>query len=240
MHNDCTPEQGLPSATEPTNTPSSARDGWIGWSLIAGIILAVPLGYLLAFLAALPFMLGLFFFLLLGLIVAATMFRFGIKAPPPSRPVAWAMGTIVTVVLMGTMMWAEYQALPRSLNGKVRKSYFESFTPEKLAEMQQGVRSFLSDYMATNYPPGGLTGYLRWAATNGQMACPRILREGTEEYRLPYRKGMWMFRNIVSLLLVEWTIMSQMLALRTEGAARILVAEPHGPDAPEEKPPGAA
>ncbi len=216
----------------PPAPPAPLRDGWIGWSYLTGLLLAVPLGWMLAFLAALPFMLGLFFFLLLGLVIAATMFRFGIKAPPPSRAAAWFMGTSVAVLIMGTSLWTEYRAFPRSVERVVRNSYFESFTPDRREQLRAGVHSHAAEFLAREYPPGGLPGYLRWAATNGRMTCPRILKESTVPYRLPYRRGMWIVRVVLSLLLVEWTIMSQMLALRIERAPRAASGPTTG-DAPQ-------
>lgn len=231
-------ESTPPPADRPSEKP--APSGWIGWSFVAGCGLAVPFGILLAYLAALPFFLGLFFFLLLGLMLGAVMFRFGINAPPPSLPAAWAMGTGVAALLILTSLWAEYRALPRSVDRVVRQSFFRSFTPQDREALRQGVRMHVADFLE-QYPPGGFVGYLRWAATDGTLTCPRIFKDSTEVYQLPYRRTMWDIRVGLSFALVWWTIMTQMFALRsdTRGQSAILkepveTAPPDGPESADE------
>lgn len=202
------------SPSESTAPTEPAPTGWIGWSLVAGLAAAIPSGYLLAYLAALPFLLGLFFFLLLGLIVGATMFRAGRRAPAPSAAVLWTIGSAVALALMFTSLWAEYQALPRSVEKRVRKSIYESLTPEKRAELSRAVREYVDSQIQTQYPPGGFVGYLRWAVTSGTFECPRILRPGSVPYRLSHRRAMWVIRVGLSLLMVEWTLMAQLVGLR--------------------------
>ncbi|MBI4580939.1 MAG: hypothetical protein HY718_14625 [Planctomycetes bacterium] len=209
----------------------SGRTGWIGWSFIAGCALAIPSGWLLAYLAALPFLLGLFFFLLLGLIAGATMFRFGAQAAAPSRGAAWLMGTTVALVMLLTTLTAEYRAFPRSVERVVRKSFYESLTPARRTELTRGVEKFAASHLAENHPPGGFVGYLRWAATSGRVTAPRILKTSTVEYRLPQRGTLWLIRVALSLALVEWTIMSQVLGLCAAAKSAAHQPATEGPNA---------
>jgi hypothetical protein len=189
--------------------------GWIGWSPIAGLVAGIPSGWLLAYLASLPFMLGIFFFMVLGLITGAIMFRFGSKARLPATWLLWAIGSTVAAALMVTSVWSEYaDALPRNLRKAVRDSYQESFSQARLADLNTSVRGHLASYLATQYPPGGFMGYLRWTVRNGVLTCPRFQKPGEVEYRLPYKRGRWLIRTGLSALLVEWAIMSQVLSLR--------------------------
>jgi hypothetical protein len=205
---------GQSSPTPGTASVPPTPTGWIGWALIAGAVVAVPIGWLLAYLAALPFMLGIFFFLVLGLITGATMFRFGSKAALPATWVLWFIGSTVAIILSLTSLWAEYQALPGGVKNVVRKTYYASFTQQDLADLQAQVRSHVDSYLADQYPPGGLVGYVKWAARNGTMTVPRFQKPGDVQYRLLHKQGKWLFRVVLCALLVEWTIMSQMLALR--------------------------
>jgi hypothetical protein len=186
----------------------------IVFSFVAGVAVAAPSGWLLAYLAALPFLLGLFFFLLLGLIVGATIYRVGSKAPVPTTATLWVLGSSAACVLMLVSLYTEYRALPRSLEKKVRDSIFESLPDPQREELHRGVSQFVATELATNYSPGGFPGYLRWAATNGRFKCPRILRASTVEFRLSHQRTLWMVRVGLSLLMAEWTIMSQVLGLR--------------------------
>ncbi len=205
-------------ASEPVNTtvPAPARTGWTGWSFVAGCVLAVPCGVLLAYLAALPFMLGLFFFLLLGLIIAATMFRVGSKLRPPGTFGAVASAVGITVVVMGVSLWVEYKALPRSVERVVRHSYYESFTADRLTKLNEETDKFVVGALAQKSPPGGFVGYLRWAAIDGTFDCPRVFVDKTEPYQLPYRRALWLIRLATSSLLDWWTVVSQTLALRVK------------------------
>lgn len=206
---------------------------WIGWSLIAGLAVAIPCGLLLAYLAALPFMLGLFFFLVLGLITGATMFRFASRAALPSVPALWVIGSTVATSMMVVSLWAEFRALPGSVQKVVRKSYYESFTDQRHLELSTKVGEHVSSYLATHYPPGGLVGYMRWAIHDGQLQCPRFVRPAgaprelsykpaNVEYRLPYKRWPWLFRVCVCVFLLHWTILSQLIALK---AARTKAAD---------------
>ncbi len=213
--------------------PRSANNRWIGWSYLAGLAVALPSGWLLAYLAALPFLLGLFFFLLLGLIVGATMYRVGSKAPVPTTATLWLLGSSVAVILLLSSLYTEYRALPRSVEKKVRDSISDPLAPDERAQLRQGVREFVAMHIDTNYAPGGFLGYLRWAATNGKFTCPRILRESTVELRLSHRRILWMVRVGLSLLMVEWTIMSQMLGFRAR-APRVESKRPDEAARPED------
>ena len=82
--------------------------GWIGWSLVSGCVVGVPAGALLAYLAVLPMFLGLFFFLLVSLLVGAVMFRFGRSAAPVARRTLWAVGIAVVIVIWFTGLVVEY------------------------------------------------------------------------------------------------------------------------------------
>jgi hypothetical protein len=207
------PESDLtsPEVIPPLQLP---RTRWIGWSLLIGLLVAIPSGWLLAYLAALPFFLGMFFFLLLGLMIGAVMFRVGSKAPEPSARTLWMAGTAVTAAALLISLWAEYQALPRSVEKRIRESYAGSFTPEMWAELRTGVRDFIPTELQNRYPPGGFLGYLRWAATSGKLDCPRISKAAAVEYRMSQRGTVWAIRVALSLLMLEWTIMSQLLGLR--------------------------
>jgi len=206
-----------PLDSPPVDAREGLRSGWIGWSVVSGLVAGVPAGWLLAYLAALPFLLGLFFFVLLGLVVGAIMYRFGSKAPEPSRALLWSIGTSVALAMLLSSLWAEYRALPTSVSRRVRDSYYESFTPQRRSELERGVRSFVESELSRKYPPGGLLGYVRWAASNGELSCPRILRPATVEYRLLQRRTLWVLRVGLGLVMLEWTIMAQLLGLRSHG-----------------------
>ena len=56
-----------------TSTSANSARGRMAWALAAGCLLAVPVGWLLATLAMLPFFLGLFFCMLFSLFIGAVV-----------------------------------------------------------------------------------------------------------------------------------------------------------------------
>jgi hypothetical protein len=214
------PELPPGSDVDRPERPGKRRQGWIGWSLLLGLVLAGPCGWLLAFLAALPFLLGLFFALMLGLIVGAAMFRVGPGHPVPSRATVIAVGSIVAFVLMSTSLAVEYRALAGSLENGVRKRFPEAFTPARRARLAQEVRAHVARDLETRYPPGGFLGYLRWAAADGTITCPKftsptIATDRKLEYQLPQRKRLWIIRVVLSWAMVEWTVVAVLMGLRS-------------------------
>src|SRR5262245_21649393 len=69
-------------------------------SLAAGLAIGLPLGIVLSYLAALPYFLGLFFFVLFGLVIGALLFRFGADR----RPMAWSIVGLATAMVV-TATW---------------------------------------------------------------------------------------------------------------------------------------
>lgn len=208
------PNTEAPLAGTPSDKPPPpARTGWIGWSAIAGCVVGIPAGVLLAYLAALPFLLGLFFYLLLGLVIGATMYRFGAKARIPSKPTLWAIGLGVALVTLAASLWAEYRALPGSVTEAVRHSLWMRFDPDMKARLETETRQFAAHYLQEHYPPGGVLGYVRWAISDGSLKCPRVFKESTTEYRLPQRRKLWVVRITLASVMLGWTILVQVLGL---------------------------
>lgn len=199
---------------------------WIGWSVISGGGVGIPAGVLLAYLSALPFLLGLFFYLLLGLIIGATMFRFGRRAPAPSRRLAQAMGIGVAVLVWGTSLYVEYIAFPRSVDRQVRESFRKSFPADERAELRTQTGAFVAEYLRNHYPPGGFVGYVRWAIDDKPMECPRVFSDSTQKIRLPQRGTLWLVRVGLALVLVVWAVLSQVLGLAAKPDAPPSPADP--------------
>lgn len=193
---------------------------WIGWSLIAGCVLGVPAGCLLAYLAVLPLFLGLFFFLVIGLIVGAVMFRLGRLAGPRSKASLWLIGSVVVLVIWGTGLVVEYLGFPRDATRAVLKSIPQRLTPEQRADLYIQTRRYvLARFVGGQSEPGrlgslrGFPAYLRWAATDGTIACPRVFNDSTHKVSLPQRRVGWVIRVGASLALLAFAILAQFLSL---------------------------
>lgn len=208
-----------PTEGPPAEGSAGRPKSWIGWSLIAGCVLAVPAGWFLAYLAALPGFLGLFFYLLLGLMVGAAMYRFGRLAAPAGRPVLWVIGTLAALTVWGISLRGEYQVLPADADDSVRKSIQMTLTAQERQLLRERTHAHVAQFLRERYPPGGFAGYLRWMATDGRMECPRVVNETIHVFQPLYVRSRWLIRVGLALLLLEWTVMSQVLGLAVDPAA---------------------
>ena len=201
------------TADAPTRT-------WIGWSFIAGCCTGIPTGVILAYLAAMPFYLGLFFFLLLGLLIGATMFRFG-RGATPARPVMLQLiGSAVVLITWGTTLVTEYAIFPGLAARRTEMALVRRLKPDQKAEIAAKSREYvLSKLLGRPYEGratdwlAGFPKYLRWVARDGAMECPTILDTTTFTLTAGQRKLSWVFRVVLSMVLLAFSIFSQYLLL---------------------------
>jgi hypothetical protein len=198
----------------------STQRSWIGWPLIAGCVVGVPAGCLLAYLALLPMFLGLFFFLLVGMVVGAVTFRFGKAAAPIPPTTLRLIGAAVAVLVWTTGLVVEYLDFPREAARAVRHSLAQNLTADQQDELADRTRQHVLTQLTGRDFRGGFldhllafSGYLKWAATRGTMRCPRIFDDSTHTVRLSQRGIGWLIRVIVSLGLLAFAILSQVLGL---------------------------
>ena len=215
-----------------TLTNANSARGRMAWALAAGCLLAVPVGWLLATLAMLPFFLGLFFCMLFSLLVGAVVYRIGKPVAPQARPLLWVIGIAVGLAVFGVSLVAEYYnvrgyevfrygsrgfawyAVDGDATKAVRESFaYRSFTPEQVTQLRAGSQKDFLDQLAAKCPPGGFPGFVRWALTDGTMECSRVLNDSTTTLQLRQRGTLWVVRLSLSLILITAAVLSQVLGL---------------------------
>ncbi len=216
-----------------TTVDAAVPFSWrLAWALGAGCLVALPVGWLLATLVLLPFFLGLFFCMLLGLLVGAVIFRIAAPTMPIARPALWAAGLLVTALVCFVSLVGEYYNvrgydLPvpgaggwsrHSVDGDattcVRESFpHQSFGPEQVARLRSETRENFLKLLATHYPPGGLLGFARWSLSGQPLDCPRVFSPHTESLA-PKQGGVkWVIRLVLAFVLTAGAILSQVLGL---------------------------
>jgi hypothetical protein len=192
-------------------------------ALIAGLVVAVALGLtLLTWALSLMFMLGLFFFMLFGLLVGAVMFRFGMRSRPMPRPRVIAITAVVSLAAWTTALGKEAVDFPRDfVDWVVEGRKFERdrvyIPPSGGVEQVRGeVRDFIDDYLAHRYPPGGAFGYLRYAASGDVIELDIHSQPRKLNIRPRVLPWVWITRGLLALPLFFLTTYSV-----TAGLARM-------------------
>lgn len=228
----CTGELSGPPARDGGGAGGRGR---LFWALVVGCVLAVPVGWLLALLILLPGMLGLFFYMLFGLLVGAFVFRVASPLIPIPRRTAFIVGGLVTLAIWSVSLAGEYcnvrgysvyrygeagfawYPVDGDAMRTVRNTFIRrSFEPEQIAELRDKSREAFLGELREKYPPGGFIGFLRWSAVGKQpIELPRVHGPGTQELKPKQRGTFWLVRLTLSLLLLGGAVISQTLGLAT-------------------------
>ena len=211
------PSDEAPAATEPRAGPAAPKARWpLAVAAASGV--GLPIGWLLCYAALLPFLLGLFFFALFGLLLGAVLYRVGHPARPLRRR-SMRLGVIVVMTFTWVIsMLTEGYDFPRQV---------ASYSYEKIRKLPEGTTSeaFHRDctagvarYLREEFPPGGVIGYARWAITSSRIDPP------VGHLRRPFRSSQyrwwWVIRVVLSVVLLTWGIHSQVASLARPSDAR--------------------
>jgi hypothetical protein len=167
----------------------------------------LPIGWLLCYGGLLPFFLGLFFFLLFGLVLGAVAYRVGAPVRPVSRAaVLWGTAVVVLVTWLTSFLieahdfpeqvaYVAYRQPRRLPQGTTPETYRRESAEEVAA------------YLRQKHPPGGVLGYAHWALTSSQIDPPvgKLLKP----FRSTQPRWWWVGRVILSILLLSYGIHTQ-------------------------------
>ncbi|MCP4590518.1 MAG: hypothetical protein GY842_07230 [bacterium] len=190
-----------------TDTSSASdhpqRRARAAWGMVLGMGLAFPAGWLLSHASFLVALLGLFFFILFGLVIGAALYRVW----RPLRPMA--RGTIrlgVTLVVLvgwgGSLVW-EGIIFPSAVANDAIKQVvkIEGKTGgDVLADAVRDTRAFLAE----RYPPGGVVGYWQWAIAGDTVEIPIT---GVDKPKpITHKSTGWFFVVRALLAGLLWTL----------------------------------
>ncbi|MFQ5463448.1 MAG: hypothetical protein ACE5E5_12595 [Phycisphaerae bacterium] len=190
---------------------SSSFRWWLG--VVAALIVAAPLSWLLALAANLPFFLGLFFFALFGLMIGAVCFRVAHATQPYARGTVLVGTTLIILATWGGSIWFEAQSFGMDmarealavpgliLKGTTANAY--------RTQIDTDVQSFLSEH----YPPGGTIGYIRWVMSSGKIP-DGMLASVKQGLRTNQAGWWWIGRVTISIALLAFGVGSQVFPLR--------------------------
>lgn len=220
-----TPESGGASASMPkdessqpvparSDSPASGAGSSVRWwlAVLFGSVICLPCAWLLSYGAALPFFLGLFFFVLFGLVIGAAMHRVAAPGRPHGR-MSLIVGTSLVVGLgWGVSITKEAVDFPSDIAADAitkRLNLGDSTSAEYRAEVAGGVARFLRE----NYAPGGPVGYVRWILADGTLDQKEVPQLNRTMRRSPHG-WWWALRGVLSIALFGFGIGSQTLPLK--------------------------
>ena len=181
----------------------------------AGMAIGAPFGWVLSYAGSLPFLLGVFFFALLGLIVGAIVFRVASPAAPYAMPAVLTCTTIVVLWTWGLAMFKESRDFPRDM-AIIAADRSRDIGDVSAEEFREGIADGVRAYLRERYPPGGALGYARWALLSGEI--PRGTLEGFRgSLRIQQAGVWWALRVVLSLSLLGFGIGSQTFQLAARG-----------------------
>ena len=191
--------------------PSTHRPGRWWLAVLAGIVLSIPLGWVLSYVASIPYMIGVFFFALLGLLLGACVFRVARpKAPYPSAPIITGT-TLLVVLCWGISVYVEAQDLPFVMADTAARNT-RDIADLSIDEFQESVMRDVRRYLAEQYPPGGTLGYVRWVVHSGEIPAD-ALESVKRRLSVGQRGWPWLVRVVLSLGLLAFGVASQTLTL---------------------------
>jgi len=159
----------------------------------------------------LPFYLGLFFFMLFGLVIGAVTFRIAAPGRPYGRFAVLAGTTLIVSVCWTLSLVKESRDFPADVAADaVRRSrdIGRRSADDYRAAVAEEVRVFLRE----RHPPGGVLGYARWMLLEGEMKKGSLPSFDQTLPRSPARIG-WAIRVVLSITLLGFAVGSQTLSL---------------------------
>lgn len=185
---------------------------WLG--VLVGCLLALPVGWLLSYGASLPFFLGLFFFVLFGLVIGAVMHRIA-SQQRPFRRAPLLVGTVaVVIVLLVASLVNEARDFPMDMAKDV-SAKTRDIGGSTLEAFQARVAADVRLYLRQRFAPGGSIGYFRWILAGGEVRKDHLSPLRMTYVRRP-NGWAWAVRVLLSVVALAFGIGSQTLLLRLE------------------------
>ncbi len=208
-----------PVQSVPDNTPGLTGRWWTGIGVAA--VVSLPFAWLLSYAASLPFFIGVFFFLLFGLLIGAVAYR----VAAPGRPYSSIQLVIGTTVLVGLVWGISIVKESRDFPGDVADRAVgrtRDLGNRSVAQFRREVAADVRRFLAERYPPGGVSGYVRWALTNGELKRGELasVERGISVPAAQIRVW-WAVRVVLSIALLGFGIGSQTLTLKQSREVRV-------------------
>lgn len=204
--------QGVTLPVEVCDIPGPTGRWWRG--VLVGSVVALPLAWLLSYAAALPFYLGLFFFMLFGLMIGAAVYRVAAPGRPFAKGPLLAGTTLLVAMTFGLSLWKEAKDFPSDVARRVVERA-KDLGGKTAGEYRDAVAEDVRTLLSSRYGPGATWGYIRWVLTKGEFGKGELATI-EKAVTLPggQTRAWWAFRVVASMALLAFGIASQTLTLQ--------------------------
>jgi len=202
------------SASREAMNPSDHRPAVARWGIavLVGLIVAMPLAWLLSFAGMLPGFLGLFFFALFGVVIGATVHRVAAPGRPYNKWVVLAGTTVVVLVTWLVAIGIESRDFPRGVAIRAGNQT-RNIGDQTIEEFRAAVAADVGRFLRERHPPGGVIGYTRWMLLSGELQAEQIAGLG-RPIRLSQRRYTFAIRVVLSIALLAYGVSSQTFLLK--------------------------
>lgn len=203
-------ENDTPKTSSVSTIPNPPGRFLLG--VVVAMVVSLPLCVLLSYAASLPFYLGLFFFMLFGLLIGATAFRVSHKHGPFGRRTVLLGTTVLVLGSWSLTIVKEAQDFPTD-KAHVASQSSRDLGDYTRVEYEAMVAGEIRTYIKDRYPPGGTIGYIRWIFSEGEIKRGQIA-DVQRSFQPRQRRWSWAIRVVLSILLFSLGIGSQTFGLR--------------------------
>jgi hypothetical protein len=191
----------------------------LGCAVVTGI--GAGLSKLLAAAGLLPFVfgvVGIFFFMLVGLLLGAILYRFGLAGR------GWPRGLLIGSILIPTLATSagtlvfEYRSFVRGKADELMRQ--NGMNPREHLERTERMAERIEEQWRRQCGVGGIGGYIAWSVRGSSFLCGP---EDGRKLRIAHPQGgiWWLVRAVVSFAAMGWAVGAQVYPLRkgVEGPA---------------------
>lgn len=203
-------------ASNPAPPDAPRQPGaWLAALGLSALLLCI-LAWLLARLIWLPFLFGLFFYLIAALLAGAISFRVGRPARPVKKTsiVRGVIGVGLLCVVVSVVFEYRYfiatvgepPKFPEARNAVIAEG-------RSSREIDALAADSFRAMLARDYRPGGVLGYIRWSIQNGEGQLS--VRGFTDKANTQHRGWLWPVRTLLAWVLTSAGLWSSLESLRS-------------------------
>lgn len=179
-------------------------------------VIGVALSRLLASAGLLPFVFGIvgvFFFMLVGLILGAILFRCGGGARPVGRGLLLASVLVPTVAISAGTVVFEYRSVVVDHAEQALRVQNKNPRDRKFAAEKAQMRQMIENYWRTRFGAGGVAGYVAWTLRGGKFKIGPT--DADERVVVQHKQPgvLWLIRAVISFAALGWAIGGQVWPL---------------------------